>query len=907
MMSTTQPRNSNLLDRSNRQEPAFNTSTTQYGVHAAASNMSDKAKPSVQLHSMHAPSHDPFAYYRAFIDTSISQGSGQDGFAQNLDDGYTHAIPENGDIDIAGQHHTRARAVPYNLAVRLANRSNGAPLATIVEQGSYSTLNSRGSLLSIARFPSLRMVENASPGRTSHKVSRSLDENTLQRIPEKAYQEQTQRARNGVCDRELDKEHGTSYPVDYVTSTTSLGSTTHLHPRPQGPQVRENDHNASNRTVKGFFRGVLHNVRASSRTRSWSSSTHASIVEHRVDRLETDDDSPQSQVQASETSQWRDGRFDTPNYVPIVSSSATATPGSDYHARSRQTSSENAESSARAKLPLINPPTHVVEKQTASGTIPQLLPSVATRSRERSASVRLVPPEPCDAAHDGWSVGAPTSSDESSNSISAGHLLYGVSVPGNNASSLTEHDRTREASRNASFCSTMSTSYSGTVVGVDIDLQHDFSHPVRRSRSPTPVAPVWFTPQMAELERQASISESPPESKQAPETEHPPRSITSSALTSLLPIAAASGIVHPNYNTPKISFFSPSGNLIQPEGSSTPGTTSISDFSGTPTVTTSYYNKNTPATYSAFPATTCLPPPRPSLRPMTTPPTSSAPLPAHLRHHHNYSRPEQSQIDSTIDSTSSIIVPAPEVKGCGGIMGTENLIPHNGMRHSHETKSRLSYRRHRSARSFVDDLRYEARCHRARLITAIITSCTSTGKGRVLRKRQVAGRRAAAATAYSTLPRNPTGEAARKKRMHKRHAKNKRDVGLLGPLAAHMLRICFCQPYDGAGKPTHAVARRHAGSMHDKSKKESPRSHVKELDMDAVLPNARVVSDSEGKTNSVRKRTTDPNSNTVRKEKRTTIGSRKHTRMRSDSAVSVGVAVTTAAVGGMIVARPNQQ
>jgi hypothetical protein len=895
MMPTSVPRISNLLDYSNCQ--ASNASTAQYEVHTAASNWSDKAKRSAQRHSMHTPNQDPFAYYRAFNDTSALQGSGKDGFAQNsdADDGYTYAIPEVRDVsDIGAQQQTRVRAVPYNLAVRLANRSNGAPLATIVEQGSYSTLNSRGSLLSVGRIPSLRVVENASPGRTSHKVLHSLDENALRRIQEDAHQEQTPRATGGVHERRPLKDSSTSDLVNGVT--TSSGSTTHLHPRLQGPQTNEKDHDANNRTVKGFFRGVLHNVRASSRTRSRSSSTHASIVEYREDQPETSDDSPQNQIQVHETLKSSDGRFDTPCFVAI------STPSPDYHARNRQRWSANPETSARADLPLLNSPPHVIETQTASGTNPQLLPPlVATRSRERSTSVRLVPPEPRDAAHDGCSAGAPTLLEESSNTISAGDAFYGVSGAGINASSLKEHDRARETSRNASFCSTMSTSYSGTVVGVDIDLLQDFSHPVRRSCSPTPVAPVWFTPQMAELERQASVSESPPEATQVAEAEDPPRSMTSSALTSLLPIAAASGIVRPNYNTPKISFFSPSGSLIQPEDSSTPGTTSVSDFTGTPTVNKSYHNKNAPATYNAFPATTCLPSPRPSLRPMTTPPTSSAPLPAHLRHHHNYRRPEQSQIDSTIDSTTSIIVPAPAVKGCGGIMGTESLFPLNGMRHSHEgTKSRPHYRRHRSIRSFAEDFRYEARFHRARLITAIIKSCTSTGKGRVLRKQQVASRRAVA-TAYTTMPHNRASEAVGKKRMHKRHTKNKRDVGLLGPLAAHMLRICFCQPYDGAGKPTHAVAadtlriNRHAGSMHDRTKKESLHSHVKVLDMDAVLPNARVVSGSERKQSSMRKRTT---SGTARKEKETTASSNKHTRMRSDSAVSVGVALRTAAVGG---------
>ncbi|KAI4620909.1 hypothetical protein J4E83_005272 [Alternaria metachromatica] len=312
---------------------------------------------------------------------------------------------------------------------------------------------------------------------------------------------------------------------------------------------------------------------------------------------------------------------------------------------------------------------------------------------------------------------------------------------------------------------------------------------------------------MAELERQASLSESPPEPDQVAEAEPTRRSITSSALTSLLPIAAASGIVRPNYDTPKISFFSPSGNLIQPEGSSTPGTTSASDFSGSPTATTSYYdNKTTPATYP---------------------------------------------------------------------------------------------------RSFAEDLKYEARFHRARLITAIIASCTSSGKGRVLRKRKAANRRAAA-TAYVSMPRSCAGEATArpsKKRVHPRQPTARREVGVLGPLAGHILRICFCQPYDGAGKTTASGATNktcigkssnHTANTQSLSKKESPRSNANDIDVDAALPNARVVTGTERKvSNTVRQRTT------VRKEKRhSSTGSNHHSRTRSDSAVSVGVAPSTATARG---------
>jgi hypothetical protein len=269
-------------------------------------------------------------------------------------------------------------------------------------------------------------------------------------------------------------------------------------------------------------------------------------------------------------------------------------------------------------------------------------------------------------------------------------------------------------------------------------------------------------------------------------------------------------------------------------------------------MTSPYQDKNTKttSTYKAFPPPTCLPPPRPSLRPMTTPPTSSAPLPAHLRHHHNYRHVEQSQIDSTISSTESFIVPALAVKGCGGIVKSGSFTFRIGIRPSHDkTRPQPHYRRHRSARSFTEDLGYELKFYRARLITTIVTSCTTEGKGKALRKRQASHRRAAA-TAYISMPQNATtAAAAGKKRVHDR---KRDDVGLLGPLAGHALRICFCQPYDGAGNSTQdfPCTNRHTEPIHGAIQKESPRSRTKELYVDAVLPNVRVVSGTDYKISS---------------------------------------------------------
>ena len=853
-MPASQPRNSTLLDRSNHQEPASSTKdvNARYRPPSTSPDPAKGAKASPQRCSDQGLHTDPFAYYDASRDTSSSQLQPQPLAEGNIrhdvvpddDHGYTHRDISGTDVveDVGNQQQqTISRAVPYNLAVRLANRSNGAPLATIVEQGSYSTLNSRGSLLSVGRFPSLRAVGKTWPSCNSLKLTLDADEHTpLQRITEDAPQEQVLGPIHETPKESSYKGYGSKLPVT-EPATPSLPTV------PRRSQFvaydsGESEYDANTRTVRGFFRGVLHNVRTATRTQSRSSSTqNASIPEHHEHWLGTGEGVPYSQRQACETPPLDPDRYDRPFVGSMSPPSAISTHRLDDLNRHVDVTTADHVSTLSSELPLLLVRPYALEPNTAAVAEPQLLPPAAvTRPRGRSPSVHLVHPEP---------------RDDAQNSCHAGHMFYGISTQTNICHPLAENDCTTQASRNASFC-TMSTSYSGTVVGVDIDLQHNFPHPIRRSRSTTPIAPVWFTPQMADLQRQASASESP-ESTQATDTHPPCRSITSSALTTLLPIAAASGIVRPNYDTPKISFFSPSGSLIQPEDSSTPGTTSASEFSGSPTTTSYYSNTTTAATYGVFPPRTCLPPPRPSLRPMTTPPTSSTPLPAYLRHHHNYRRPEQPQMDSTVGSTESFIVPAPAVKGCDGMMRCNSFALYSRARYSYEkTRLRQHYRRGRSIVSFAEDLKHEAKIHKARMIAAIVASCTTTGKERALRKRVAADRRAAA-TAYVSMSREHTSGArsAETKGTRKRNVPGKRDIGHLGPLTGHALRVCFCQPFDGAGKPTHAVAAEtlcmnsHTISTHDDSDKENPHIIVSEVEVDAVLPNARVVPSAERSKN----------------------------------------------------------
>jgi hypothetical protein len=298
---------------------------------------------------------------------------------------------------------------------------------------------------------------------------------------------------------------------------------------------------------------------------------------------------------------------------------------------------------------------------------------------------------------------------------------------------------------------------------------------------------------MAELERQASCTGSP-EFKRATGTEATHHSITSFALKSLLPIAEASGIVQANYGTPKISFYSPSGNLIQPEGDSSPessgSTTTLS------TAMTPYYNSsNRSSAHKTLSAPARLPLARPALVPTTTPPTTTASLPVHLKHHHNYWRPERSKIGSC----GSFVEPTPAVRGCGGIVRTHSFILRSGTRQSPQKRTKSKSRRepHRSTRSLVHDLRSDAGFYKSRYIALAAQGCGPPPKskkpGSNNRTHPIDTNQVPSTTEHTSKTPHRSARAADA-------SEERLDKPVLGPFVGHALRICFCQPYDGAGK-----------------------------------------------------------------------------------------------------------
>ncbi|KAF2248006.1 hypothetical protein BU26DRAFT_519790 [Trematosphaeria pertusa] len=816
-MSLSQTRRPRFMDHTNDQRAVHGSSPAPYRADAAVWDLADWTTG--QSDPGRALTQDPFAYYKAFFTTDVPSGGGVEDLMHH--DGSTN-LEEPIDAQCAGdQQRCKQRAAPYNLAVRFANRSNGAPLATIVERGSVSTLGSHGSLLSVGQFPSIRIVENASPARSSHKPSRNLDEMALQNIQEEARQEQN----TGATDLHTRRKLGEDYcGSNSNCTTTAPAETTFQGSRPPAaPQTPLADDSVEVNGLKGFFRGVLHNARGGyqSRSRSQSSSMTNASPPPQAWGERPDTNGRSSQSVTGENFRGSDEATRPAPTVSVAIGSSLSRPrpptqaDPESHATDCKGSRSDFEPSAGVyplRLPH-SPPTLNPRIDELSST-PHLLPLPdALRPighKERSFSVRSVPPEPRDATQDHVLLEATTDPRLNEDDVSTRHTLDLAPIYRTNAPSVREFDhRARDSSQNASFCSTRSTSYSGTVLGVDLDLQLEFPHPARRS-----VTPVWFTPESeTKTRQQIERGMQPAECKQPPF-----HSITSSVLPALLPIAAAEGIVRPNQTTPQLSFFSPSGNLIQAEDSSSPSSntshsSSYSYYTGTPTLSTSYYNKNpnTLSAHAALSASIGLPPIRPAPVPLITPPHSTAPLPEHLRHHHNYQHAEKSQIVPDSEPYSDTTVGLGSVvKGCGGVIRTNSLTPHSGVRRS-PVKSKPKFTH---ATKFGRSILSKGNNEASKSRFSILSSWPSTRKGRTLKK-------------TPPLARSPSR---------------------IGPIAGHALRVCFCQPYDGAGKPSAEVgcSGGRPGQCHD----EAYAREAREEDS----PIARIVTGGEERQGKGRKR-----------------------------------------------------
>ncbi|KAF2642692.1 hypothetical protein P280DRAFT_271782 [Massarina eburnea CBS 473.64] len=851
-------RDSSFLHRTNAK-----TAESPNPVDSATSILSD---PMSKCQHDDEPIPDPYTYYRAFLSSDVPCGdhtrtlpSSNDSVTNLAINSSTPSVPE-----LEGPQHSRPRNTSYSLAVRFANRSNGAPLATIVEQGSASTLNSHRSLPSVGRFPSIRAVENVSPGRGPKTARQSLEERLLGGIQEEARQEQDTDLRNDVTDIHPEQRRGGSDPLHNVVISAQPGF--EVLGKLDSPQLPEIEHDLEHNGLRRFLRGVLQNVRSGSRSRSRSRSHSSSLT-----------DVPEAQTAAQR-------RPDPGHFSPCVLLHEVE--GTQKHSAKPETlpvvTSGDHCSSVDALSLLANPAaTHATIRKSAGTDEPSAgvcppkphLPPPSTHqnadadlssfrtSGEAALTVRSVPPALRDSTPDHVLANATTLPHRNRDEFPTQNTVDGGPFYHLDAHCSRDVDRGRDISQNASFCSTMSTSYSGTVLGVDLDLQHERPQSDHRS-----LTPLWFTPiESKDRNRAQKVPSAPQAQEQRKHT--PSRSMTSSALSALLPIAAAEGIVRPNYKTPQLSFFSPSGNLIQTENAAPPPTSPAhsplnTHYPGTPTISTSYYNNTESPAYDALSAAIGLPPARPAPVPMTTPPQSSAPLPYHLRHHHNYQHPELSQITSEADSESypqSIIRPGSAIKGCGGVIRRASLTPRSGTPFAKpSSKQKLD----KSERSMSCMTLGEASKSRFNILSSW-PSPSLKGKGNTLKKRE----------------RNEMPCSQHHPRTHRRG-----ESGVsVGSAAGHAMRVLFCQPYDGAGTSSADTG---CGRIpiDDHCSEVEARRKVR----DSATPNVRIVDGEEAGANSA--------DNVDGKAKEDRPGS-THVRARSDSGVSTGAAVRIGVVG----------
>ncbi|KAF1952520.1 hypothetical protein CC80DRAFT_538198 [Byssothecium circinans] len=897
-----------LLDYASATNPNLGNARSPNAVDSATRILADPV--SSQFYNDDEPIQDIYTYYKAFV-SSASPAAGRTTTFPSHDGSTTNKVDQ--DISIVQgleEQHVRPRSTPYSLAVRFANRPNGAPLATIVEHGSVSTLNSHGSLLSIGRFPSIRAVENVSPRRTRQGARRSLDEKALDGIQEETLQEHNISSRVEVTD--LGRRRGQSDPLHKAGSPAQLlDREPHQLDAPQLPDIaHEFEHNG----LRGFLRGFLQNVRSGSRSRSHNSSSSSAADAPTGDRRpDPGHFSPLTLNPREDVSICPDSSIVTRASASGEHSGLNAISRSsifDTNATNRKSVSTGASSAGvyPPKLHLPLPSTNqkgdaldqfwtTQQYQLVSHILPPQNLSNYHSGKGVASTVRSVLPAPRDPAPDHVLADATTLLPQHNREeISAQHTGHGVPFYRLDAPSSRDINRARDANQNASFCSTMSTSYSGTVLGVDLDLQHDSASRMdRRSLTPVWFTPIENTPTEKSIDtrrvprRSGSGSGSCPRAHEQTESKQlPPGSMTSSALSAILPIAAAEGIVRPNFKTPQLSFFTPSGNLIQTEENTSllptkPSSSSQCPYTGAPTTSTSFYggdgNEKPSPAYNALSAAIGLPPARPALVPvpMTTPPQSSAPLPYHLRHHHNYQHPEASQITSSDAEENeqphlhpqSIIRPGSAIKGCGGVVRRDSLTPRSGTpfiastnqgfngsratlrslscisiggggaRKEHDkSKDRSGSGSGRGSRS----RRKGSSCNDiVSSSSPLLSAPAQSRKGNTLKKR----RRDGVLLPLPLPPPKPQSQPQPQSRSQSRFQPHRRNVSSIGAVTSHAMRVFFCQPYDGAGNVSSAdiaCGRIHVGDhdhdqCHDDDNAYERRRKVRE----SLTPNVRVV------------------------------------------------------------------
>lgn len=741
---------------------------------------------------------DPFACYRAFLDTNDASERSENDVPCDKS-GHTCrplCSQSQGSGCPVRQANGGERAAQCSTVVSFANRPNGLPLATIIERSSLSTLHSHGSRLSLScRCHHNQSCNAATSVAHSHRTSRNMEESSLHMIQEHANHEQEG---NEKIDDLVSPNVGPAMPCSEksprrdVPITTQGQKTQHAGPA----QQQDLDSDNEGKGLKKLLRGVIQHVRSASRRSISYASLQASPSPDRAD--DTKAPSTKSEPECRNDSKVSVIGAAAPHNNGVLSFTdypeLTHEPAETW-AEDCQRSLNESEASA-CMIPTIRhvPPDHagMNDNSTTTSNEVQIPDGVSKRVDKESTCGTLVGPPT------GPSTRGRT--DESARCTFDGTPVYRSTAP-----SLFEYDRTRSIS----FCSTTSTTYSSTVLGIDLDLHHGFAPVDARSSTPA-----WFGAPGTNLSLDEVAALSP--EAIGPATV---RSITSSALPLLLPIAAASGIVQPS-NATAMSFYSPTGNLIQAQP--------CGDAASPQGLTHAYY-------VNALCFAGGEPSARPAALPLPTPPQSSVPLPSHLKQksqqHHCHTR---SQIVPTLGESNRLSSP----RGCDGIMRENSgLTPRSGLRRPDSSSSLRKHRRRASscwpATSFSSSSASaaHAHAHAAGNARSRLAACTPPlrrfSTHRVSKNNWRKEKDAATVTACK-MPGNckpRTIQDADEKTPASRPASGPASAGL-GPLAGWTLRVCFCQPGDGETEPD-VIAPVGPGSKTQQSQSQAlPRVHT---------------------------------------------------------------------------------
>ncbi|KAF2744052.1 hypothetical protein M011DRAFT_528603 [Sporormia fimetaria CBS 119925] len=303
-----------------------------------------------------------------------------------------------------------------------------------------------------------------------------------------------------------------------------------------------------------------------------------------------------------------------------------------------------------------------------------------------------------------------------------------------------------------------------SVLGIDLDLQPQYRGEVSR-----PLTPMYFGFPASKPQRTTSRA------SLALPIDARPRSVTSSALPVLLPLALATGIVQQDPAAPHLSVYSPTGRLIQAAPSPHPAPAS---------------SMRRRVSRASEPMA------RPAVLPLSTPPQSTVAVPKYVRltrasgHHHTRSR----------------IVPRSSLSGSEGSSDRTAHMDKLSLRNTPLRDSVMSL----CSRNPLNDAQMSSAGPKFRW--SAVASCTFLPT-RLLCSPKINHLRSGDNKRKSHKPEAPAQPADRKRSdldtgtLDSAQAARKRSRTGFAPLAAHTLRICFCQPWDGVAGDSAPPAR----------------------------------------------------------------------------------------------------